>query len=880
MPSPDSQVADAPVQETETRDNPPQDATTLPEHGNIGVQGDGSSTANATSNGQIVNGSAPAAAAGEGTQEKQRTIEPSGVPNTHALEGSISKVPSQPQSPNSTISQASGATLSRKRSRSGSIIRSTSPPPPSSALPVRPRETPADKILLEQYVNREFHHSGLMAWKNPHQELLQKKRAERDYYLSLQHERRLNPGAIFGPGYEGYGNARTDLKSQHPQLLYPSHRRRPGGRKSKDLRISRDDMLAQAEQLEDLVPIRLDIDWDKIKLRDTFTWNLHDRVTPPDVFAEKLVEDLRLPLESCAPLVRQISQSIQDQLADFYPQVFIEEVALDPHLPYHAYKNDEMRILVKLNITIGQHTLVDQFEWEINNPLNSPEEFAIQMTKDLSLPGEFTTAIAHSIREQIQLFTKSLYILSHPFDGRPIEDPDLKASFQPSPLLSPFRLFQSAKDFTPYLYELNEAEIERTEVSISREQRRQKRSVNRRGGPALPDLKDRQRTIRTLVVSSVIPGAASSIEESRLFKRSGTSRSRRATAGQRDGGDESDDSDSDESSADSPAVSHLSQGTARTRGMRGAASVAQAAMRANLVRSATPEVMSLHEPRTSARHRDYRDESSDVPDKLIVKLKIGREKLRQFLKDIKSNKTHKSSAARGSTPSTGTKNVAQTTATTTTTRSSMGPPQSQAPQPTPPKRPSASQLNGVIDAPNPPQPGVPGPPPPSWLVRGLNNLKRSYPRDSFEGTMRYTAVDPHTGLPLANAATTHAGQKLTYKYFPRIRCHDCPGKLYTPGPAMTVDNFEVHLKNRQHKERVEERHAKAAAEAEAAAGGAAGAGNAAPSAPGTSTGEEAGAGDGAGKTNSGAGENTTVSGIDATAATATGTTASSADTAS
>ncbi|OJD26050.1 hypothetical protein ACJ73_02579 [Blastomyces percursus] len=870
MPSPDSQAADTSVQETETRGDPLQDAMTLPEHGNIGVHGEGSSTANATSNGQIVNGSAPAATAGEETQEKQRTIEPSGATNTDAPEGSISRIPNRPQSPNSTILQANGATLSRKRSRSGSIIRSTSPPPPS-APPVRLRETPADKILLEQYVNREFHHSALLAWKNPHQELLQKKRAERDYYLSLQHERRLNPGAIFGPGYEGYGNARTDLKSQHPQLLYPSNRRRPAGRKAKDLRISRDDMLVQAEQLEDLVPIRLDIDWDKIKLRDTFTWNLHDRVTPPDVFAEKLVEDLRLPLESCAPLVRQISQSIQDQLADFYPQVFMEEMALDPHLPYHAYKNDEMRILVKLNITIGQHTLVDQFEWEINNPLNSPEEFAVQMTKDLSLPGEFTTAIAHSIREQIQLFTKSLYILSHPFDGRPIEDPDLKASFQPSPLLSPFRPFQSAKDFTPYLYELNEAELERTEVSISREQRRQKRSVNRRGGPALPDLKDRQRTIRTLVVSSVIPGAASSIEESRLFKRSGTSRSRRATAGQRDGGDESDDFDSDESSADSPAVSHLSQSTARTRDMRGAASVAQAAMRANLVRSATPEIMSLHEQRTSARHRDYRDESSDVPDKLIVKLKIGRDKFRQFLKDIKSNKSHKSSTVTGYTPSTGTKSVAQTTATTTTTtRSSMGPPQSQTPQPTPPKRPSASQLNGVIDAPNPPQPGVPGPPPPSWLVRGLNNLKRSYPRDSFEGTMRYTAVDPHTGLPLANAATTHAGQKLTYKYFPRIRCHDCPGKLYTPGPAMTVDNFEVHLKNRQHKERVEERHAKAAAEA--AASGAAG--------PGTGTGEEAGAAEGAGKTGSGTGENATISGPDATAATFTGTTTSSADTAS
>jgi SWI/SNF-related matrix-associated actin-dependent regulator of chromatin subfamily B protein 1 len=76
--------------------------------------------------------------------------------------------------------------------------------------------------------------------------------------------------------------------------------------------------------------------------------------------------------------------------------------------------------------------------------------------------------------------------------------------------------------------------------------------------------------------------------------------------------------------------------------------------------------------------------------------------------------------------------------------------------------------------------------------------------------MRYTAVNAQ-GVPISNASPTPPGEKVSYKYFPRIRCHDCPGKLYTPGPAMTVDNFEVHLKNRQHKERVEERHAKMAA---------------------------------------------------------------------
>ncbi|KAL2011311.1 hypothetical protein VTN00DRAFT_4029 [Thermoascus crustaceus] len=768
------------------------------------------------------NGSVPDVIA-EGKQNAKAVLAASGVsvPSADADPGaSQDGNPSTSSPPSNT---ANGATSSRKRSRSGSVIQPSSP---TENQPVRTRETPADKILLEQYVYREFEHSALAAWRNSSQQILQQKQAERDYYLALRRENQLNPAALYGAGYEGYGNARTDLKNQHPQLLYPSNRRRPGGRKTRELRIPRKDMKMQSEQIEDLVPIRLDIDWDKIKIRDTFTWNLHDRVISPDLFAEKFVEDLGLPLESCAPLVKQISSSIQEQLQDYYPQVFIEEDPLDPHLPYSAYKNDEMRILIKLNITIGQHTLVDQFEWEINNPLNSPEEFASQMTNDLSLSGEFTTAIAHSIREQAQLFTKSLYILSHPFDGRPIDDPDLKSAFLPSPLPSPFRPFQAAKEFTPYLYELNEAELERTEVSISREQRRQKRSVNRRGGPALPDLKDRQRTIRTMIVSSVIPNSASSIEESHLFKRSGSGRSRRSVPGQRDGGEESDLSDSDISSTGSPAIgSHLAQGTARTRGMRGAATAAQAAMRANLGHSATPEPsLHHHETRTSARRRDYREESIDEPDKLIVKLKINREKFRQFLRDIKTlGKSQSTPGLPGPSPAPQT-SQSNTPQNQTPAQGSMAPPQSQ-PQQTPQARPTnfnpatqsqtpAPQI-GAVDAPHPPQPGVPGPPPPSWLVSGLAQLKRSYPNDSFEGVMRYTAVDTATMMPVANANATHPGQKLKYQYLPRIRCLDCPGKLYTPGPGTTVENFEVHLRNRQHKERVEERLAKTAANSNA-----------------------------------------------------------------
>ncbi|KAJ5709788.1 hypothetical protein N7493_010079 [Penicillium malachiteum] len=711
---------------------------------------------------------------GDGKQNSKAAVTTSGVSAEPSSDAN-----GTPQS-NGTNSSAH----SRKRSRDRSTIQ---PSDVSGAMAVRTRETPVEKIILENYVNRQFEYAAATAWQNPSQELQREKLAERDMYYQLRRENQGNPAALFGPGYEGFGNTRTDMRNHPPQLLYPSNRRRPGSRKTRELRVSRRDMKVQSEQIEDLVPIRLDIDWEKVKIRDTFTWNLHDRVVSPDLFAEKLVEDLGLALESSGPLIRQISQSIQEQLMDYYPHIYMHEEALDPHLPYTAYRNDEMRILIKLNITIGQHTLIDQFEWDINDAQNSPEEFAMRMTSDLSLSGEFTTAIAHSIREQSQLFTKSLYIVAHPFDGRPIEDPDLSTSFLPTPVASAFRPYQSAKEHTPYLYELNEADLERTEISISREQRRQKRSINRRGGPALPDLKDRQRTIRTLIVSSTIPNSAASMEESNVIKRTGSGR-RRGMTGQRD--DDSDDFESDDSDDGSPAIGpHLAQGTARTRGMRGAAREAHAALRAGLGQSETPEPM-LHEPRASVRRQQYREESIEEPDTLIVRLKVSQTKLVALRNGHRIAEAAQYSARPTSMPST-----------------VMAPPSDKQGRP-PGQNPPRPQQTGAVDAPNPPQPGVPGPPPPSWLVAGLQGLKQTHPNDSFEGVMRYSAVDMQSLVPVTNTNNLQPGQKIKYQYLPRIRCHDCPGKLYTPGPGMTVDNFEVHLRNRQHKERVEERISK------------------------------------------------------------------------
>jgi len=102
------------------------------------------------------------------------------------------------------------------------------------------------------------------------------------------------------------------------------------------------------------------------------------------------------------------------------------------------------------------------------------------------------------------------------------------------------------------------------------------------------------------------------------------------------------------------------------------------------------------------------------------------------------------------------------------------------------------------------------PPPPEWLTKALADLNKLYPHDQFEGMMKYSALDAKTDQPVSLQAQTPDNgnanaRNVQYVFLPRIRCRDCPGKLYTPGPEMTTVNFEVHLKNKNHRERVNTR---------------------------------------------------------------------------
>ncbi|KAI4455206.1 snf5 [Holotrichia oblita] len=145
--------------------------------------------------------------------------------------------------------------------------------------------------------------------------------------------------------------------------------------------------IENASQNELLVPIRLDMEIEGQKLRDTFTWNKNETLIAPEQFAEVLCDDLDLnPLT----FVPAISQAIRQQLDAFHsePSAIIEDSC-------------DQRVIIKLNIHVGNTSLVDQVEWDMSEKENNPESFAIKLCAELGLGGEFVTAIAYSIRGQL-----------------------------------------------------------------------------------------------------------------------------------------------------------------------------------------------------------------------------------------------------------------------------------------------------------------------------------------------------------------------------------------------------------------------------------------------------------------------------------------------
>ncbi|KAI8838756.1 hypothetical protein BJ741DRAFT_663205 [Chytriomyces cf. hyalinus JEL632] len=137
---------------------------------------------------------------------------------------------------------------------------------------------------------------------------------------------------------------------------------------------------------EMLVPIRLDLELEGMKLKDSFMWNLKERFITPKKFAEFLCEDLDVPASIYgAGIEESMKAQIAEHLANLSGEVPFEE---------------DSRIVINLDILFNQYHLIDRFEWDLSSDM-TPEQFALQLSQDLGLGSEFPPLVACAIHEQI-----------------------------------------------------------------------------------------------------------------------------------------------------------------------------------------------------------------------------------------------------------------------------------------------------------------------------------------------------------------------------------------------------------------------------------------------------------------------------------------------
>ncbi|ORZ25066.1 hypothetical protein BCR42DRAFT_362993 [Absidia repens] len=205
-----------------------------------------------------------------------------------------------------------------------------------------------------------------------------------------------------------------------------------------------------ASMKEVLVPIRLDIDVDDVKLRDVFLWNMNEQFLTPEKFAEMLCQDIGLEPYRYVSL---IAESIRTQVMDF-------ETIYDIELPMENY----IRVAINLDLQVGKVNLRDRFEWDLNNTsTNAPEVFSRQLAAELGVGGEYVTIISHAIREQLYRHKRQM-VDDYVTDGGITE-----------PLSSAYRNLETANAWTPQMEILSNEELEKLLIAQERNIRRLRR---------------------------------------------------------------------------------------------------------------------------------------------------------------------------------------------------------------------------------------------------------------------------------------------------------------------------------------------------------------------------------------------------------------------
>ncbi|MCQ2818274.1 MAG: SWI/SNF chromatin-remodeling complex subunit SNF5, partial [archaeon] len=227
--------------------------------------------------------------------------------------------------------------------------------------------------LIFIILDTNIHHSTLSQW-------LQGKAKCSTYKLEESIENWLNNFYSNKPKYAGTNYSRMELLKNKRE------------RDKNDLFDNKNHLYEPFDNnhnFDNLIPINLNVELEGKKYKEIFFWNLNEPYLPVKNFAKILCEDNNLPNGFETEIINQMEKQIS--------------------LYKHYEKIDgEILKVIKLDIRIGDMVYQDQIEWDINNPDNSPEEFAKTVCIDLGLGTEFVLPICHSIREQILEFQKSV----------------------------------------------------------------------------------------------------------------------------------------------------------------------------------------------------------------------------------------------------------------------------------------------------------------------------------------------------------------------------------------------------------------------------------------------------------------------------------------
>lgn len=76
-------------------------------------------------------------------------------------------------------------------------------------------------------------------------------------------------------------------------------------------------MQSTGDMDECLAPIRIDLDHDGYKIKETFLWNVHDNLISVELFTHGIFNDLQVPLDVKSILFPIAVKLIRDQVSDF-----------------------------------------------------------------------------------------------------------------------------------------------------------------------------------------------------------------------------------------------------------------------------------------------------------------------------------------------------------------------------------------------------------------------------------------------------------------------------------------------------------------------------------------------------------------------------------